>query len=91
MTITTDHAASSYGMPVILGDDGQPLDFAPGIQSVRKRLGLTTAELAARLIHPRTGAAISSRTVENWEQGRNLPDAAILHQLGRLLGAGERG
>lgn len=37
-TITTNHAASSYGQPVVVLDDGQPLDamtwYALGYQVV---------------------------------------------------------
>ena len=86
MTITTDHAASSYGQPVILDDDGNPMDYAAGIQAIRRRLGRNTAELASLIINPRTGEPVSARTVENWEQGRRTPDSAVLHQLGTLLG-----
>lgn len=88
MKITTDHAASSYGQPVILDDDGNPLDPGPGVRAVRRRLGLSTADLASKLVNPRSGEPVSPRSVENWEQGRNLPDSAILHQLGKLLGRG---
>lgn len=40
MRITTDHAASSYGIPVVLDDDGNPLDQGPGVRAaVRVCLG----------------------------------------------------
>lgn len=78
MTITTDHAASSYGVPVILDADGHPLDYAPGLQAVRRHLGLSTAELGA-------ACGRSSRTVENWEQGRTLPPTEALYVLAALL------
>lgn len=73
MTITTSHPASSYGLPVILTDGGEPLDYADGIRAIRDRLGWTTAEMASR-------AGVSPRTVEGWEQGR-LPSAAALLAL----------
>lgn len=77
MTVTTDHPSSSYGIPVILDDAGEVLDYAPGVKAVRARLGLTTAGLAEA-----TGR--SRRTVEGWEQGR-LPDAAALNVMASLL------
>lgn len=79
MKITTDHAASSYGFPVILDDAGGPLDYAPGVRAVRERLGLSRAELAA-------ACGASPRTVEDWEQGRRVPvPANVLNVLADLL------
>lgn len=77
MRVTIDHAASSYGQPVILGDDGRVMDYAPGIKAARARLGLTARELADKL-------GVSERTVNGWEGGR-MPDAAPLNMLGKLL------
>lgn len=78
MRITTDHAASSYGIPVILNDEGQVMDHAPGVQAVRRHLGLSTAELGA-------ACGKSRRTVEGWEQGRHMvPTAALLVMAGLL-------
>jgi ribosome-binding protein aMBF1 (putative translation factor) len=78
MTITTEHAASSYGIPVILGDEGDLLDYAPGVQAIRRRLGLSTAELAG-------ACGKSRRTVEDWEQGRYMVPAEALYVMAGLL------
>jgi len=77
MIVTIDHAASSYGVPVILGDDGQVLDYAPGIRSIRDKLGLTARQLGEL-------CGVSERTVNGWEQGR-MPETAALNMLGKLL------
>lgn len=78
MKITTDHAASSYGQPVILDDDGNLLDYGPGVREVRRRLGLSRPALGERL-----GA--SGRTVEGWEQGKDAVPARRLWMLKELL------
>lgn len=77
MRITTDHSASSYGQPVILDDNGQPMDYAPGVRAVRKKLDLTTAEFGERM-------GVSARTVEGWEQGR-IPNNTALLLMSTLL------
>lgn len=79
MKITTDHAASSYGQPVILDNAGDVLDYATGIKAVRKALGMSTTEF---------GQAVgkSRRAVEDWEQGRHMPPASALFVLSGLLG-----
>lgn len=79
MRVTIDHAASNYGVPVILDDEGQVMDYAPGIKAARAKLGLTAAQLAERL-------GVSERTVNGWEQGR-MPEVAGLNMLGKLLRA----
>ncbi len=79
MRITIDHAASSYGVPVILSDDGQLLDYAPGIRAAREKLGLTARKLGEL-------CGVSERTVNGWEQGR-MPETAALNMLGKLLRA----
>ena len=78
MTITTDHPASSYGIPVILDDSGNPMNYAAGIKAVRKRLKLSRAQLAA-LVNS------SPRTVERWEQGLNPAPTNALNVLADLL------
>lgn len=77
ITITIDHAASSYGVPVILDDAGNVIDYAVGIKSARAKLDLTAAELAEKL-------GVSERTVNGWEIGR-MPTTAALNMLGKLL------
>jgi ribosome-binding protein aMBF1 (putative translation factor) len=77
MKITCNHSSSSYGVPVIIADDGAVMDYAPGIKSVRAKLGFSTQDLAER-------CNVSRRTVEGWEQGR-MPDAAALNVMAQLL------
>ena len=77
MTITTQHPASSYGMPVILDDDGQVMDYPSGIRAWRQKLGHSTQDLANL-------CNVSRRTVEGWEQGRT-PNAAALNVMRDLL------
>jgi DNA-binding transcriptional regulator YiaG len=78
MCITTEHSSSSYGIPVILDDSGEPMDYAPGVRAIRGRLGLSTAGLAS-------ACGKSRRTVEDWEQGRYMVPAAALLVMARLL------
>lgn len=77
MKITWNHSSSSYGVPVILGDDGDVMDYSPGIKAVRAKLGLSTQDLAEK-------CNVSRRTVEGWEQGRR-PDTAALNVMAQLL------
>lgn len=77
MVITTNHSSSSYGVPVILADDGGVMDYAPGIKAIRDKAGLTTQSLADL-------CGVSRRTVEGWEQGR-MPTAAALNVMASLV------
>jgi len=79
MRCTTDHPASSYGIPVILDDGGQVMDYAPGVKAARAKLGLTARQLGEL-------CGVSERTVNGWEQGR-MPETAALNMLGKLLRA----
>jgi predicted transcriptional regulator len=77
MRVTIDHPSSSYGIPVILADGGELMDYAPGIKAIREKLSLSTQNLA-------DACNVSRRTVEGWEQGR-MPAAAALNVMGALL------
>lgn len=77
MQVTTNHGSSSYGVPVILADDGSVMDYAPGIKAVRATLNLSTDALAE-------ACGVSRRTVEGWEMGR-MPTAAALNVMAQLL------
>lgn len=70
MRITCKHPQSSYGIPVILADDGGVMDYAPGIRAIRRAKAWSVAEMAAV-------CGVSPRTVEGWEQGRPVPAAAL--------------
>jgi DNA-binding XRE family transcriptional regulator len=78
VTITTDHPSSNYGIPVILNDAGDPMDYAPGVKAVRARLGLSTTQLAEM-------CGKSRRTVEDWEQNRRNVPAEALNVMAMLL------
>lgn len=46
------------------------MTFAEELRTARQRAGISTTALAERL-------QVSRRTVENWEQGRNVPGSLI--------------
>lgn len=48
------------------------------IQSSRKELGLTQAEMAERL-------GVSPQSVSNWERGESIPDVSLLPDLACML------
>lgn len=77
MKLTTDHSSSSYGVPVFLDGEGNPMDYAPALQQLRKEKGWSTADLAIQV-------GVSARTVEGWEQGR-LPSNSALIILSKLI------
>lgn len=77
MRLTTDHATSSYGVPVFVDDDNQILDYADGFRRVRHLKGWSTSDLAEQL-------GVSARTVEGWEQGR-MPSKPALIILSKLI------
>ncbi len=70
MKITIQHPASSFGVPVILDDSGNPLDYSDGLRRCRYRLKMSTVELGRHF-------GCSGRTVEGYEQGRIIPVAAL--------------
>ena len=82
MTITTEHPASSYGVPVILADDGTIIDTGTGIRAVRESLNLSRDQFAAAL-------RISKRTVEAWEYGRAQPAGKRIWQIKEMVEARE--
>lgn len=73
MRVTTNHPCSSYGQPVILDDNCQVMDYAPGIKAIRKKAGMTTQQFADEI-------GVSRRTVEGWESGR-MPSTLALRAL----------
>ena len=94
MTITTDHSASSYGIPVILDAVGRPMDCAPGVRAAREQLGLTQEGFAAALQASLGVTAddagdghtgVSVWAVRKWEQGHRLPGARALYAMADLL------
>jgi len=82
MKITINHPSSSYGMPVILDDTGQPMDYADGVREIRARYKLNTQQFGVI-------CGVSGRTVEGWEQGRP-PSAQALLSIAQLINKPKR-
>jgi hypothetical protein len=78
MKITTKHASSSYGLPVILDDSGRVMDYVPGLKAVAQKLGLAGARDIATL------CGVSINTVYGWQAGKPIA-AAPLNALGDAL------
>lgn len=77
MKLTTNHSASSYGVPVFLDGDGNPMDYAPALRQLRKDKGWSVAYVAGL-------CGVSKRTAEGWEQGR-LPSNSALIALSQFI------
>ena len=52
----------------------QALEFARRVREIRQGLGLSQSEFAQRF-------GLSLRSLQEWEQARRLPDAAVLTYL----------
>lgn len=50
-----------------------------GLKAMRRRAGITVAQLAERL-------SVTRATIYFWEQGRYLPNAGLLPELAEILG-----
>lgn len=82
MKITCHHPASSYGIPVILSDGGDVLDYAEGLREVLTRLNWSRSDFASCCGYK------SARSVEKFFQGV-VPTAATLNLLGVYLADSE--
>jgi DNA-binding XRE family transcriptional regulator len=69
--LTTDHPASSYGIPIFVDDLNNPLGYGEGVRLIRKAHGLTAGQFGAAI-------GVSRRTVEHWEQGRMPATESLL-------------
>ena len=80
MQITTRHARSSYGIPVILDDRGRVVDYHAGIRLVMERLGWDRATLAAK-------CNVSVPTVNGWlaAGAPRMPEVRCLNVLADAL------
>ncbi len=76
MRITCNHSQSSYGIPVILSDGGDVMDYGPGLTAAIAKLGWSWADLATFWGYS------SPRGVERYRQGVMVPPAAHLNMLG---------
>ena len=77
LKLTTNHALSSYKIPVFVDGDNNILDYSKGIKKLRKFKRWSTRELADNL-------GYSPRTIEGWEQGR-IPPLVALKLLQTIL------
>lgn len=75
MRITCNHPSSSYGVPVILEDDGSVMDYAPGITAVLDRIGWDRQTAAVESGYK------SARSIEKFWQGAQ-PSARFLNRIG---------
>lgn len=90
MKISTEFNTSPAHLPLIIDDDGQPMEYADGqpmeyadgIKAIRAKLELSTEQLGA-------ACGVSRRTVEGWEQGRT-PSLPALRLLNFLLAPVQR-
>ncbi len=55
-----------------------PVQIGQYIQSSRRELGMTQAEMGARL-------NVSAQSVSNWERGESIPDVSLLLDLAVML------
>lgn len=74
MEITCLHPASSYGISVIVADDGSVMDYAPGLTRVLQRIGWTRQQAAIESGYK------SARSIEKFWQG-TPPSAQLLNRL----------
>ena len=75
MRTTCNHPQSSYGIPVILADDGSVMDYGPGLTAALAKIGWSRADFAAHCGYS------TARSVEKFWQGV-VPPAATLNMLG---------
>jgi len=78
MRITCNHSQSSYGIPVILTDSGEVMDYGPGLTAALQKLGWSRADLATHCGYS------GPRSVEKFWQGV-VPPATTLNMLGVAL------
>lgn len=79
-TVTTQHSASSYGIPVVLDDLGRLMDPATGVRACLAALGWTQPAFAER-------CGVSIKAVEKWLATGIVP-ANALNVLRDAMGTG---
>lgn len=70
MKITCNHPASSYGIPVVLDDNGEPMEPVEGVLAAIKKLGWSRHELATRCGYS------NPRSIETVLTVRKVPPSA---------------
>jgi hypothetical protein len=75
MKITCNHSQSSYGIPVILSDGGEVMDYGPGLTAALQKLGWSRADFAVHCGYS------GPRSVEKFWQGV-VPPSSTLNMLG---------
>jgi DNA-binding XRE family transcriptional regulator len=78
MKLTTEHSRSSYGMPIFHDDEGNVMEYYDGLKKLRKLKSWSRKDLADI-------CGVSPRTIQNWEQGRNMPSKPALLLLQKYL------
>ena len=74
MRITCHHYKSTNGVPVILDDNGEVMEYSAGLSATLKKIGWSRADFAKRLGYK------SKRSVEKFWQG-TTPPAHVLNIL----------
>ena len=75
--VTTDHATSSYGIPVFVDLNNNSMDYVDGFIALRDWWGIDDVANAA---------GVSSRTAEGWCSGRMPGTDALLMLMHSFLG-----
>lgn len=78
MLITTDHPASSNGLPVILDDEGNLLIYDEGLRRARSMLGWSQTRLASE-------SGVSLGSIRSYERSTRIPGNATLYTLMKAL------
>lgn len=78
--LSTESSSSSYGIPVFIDSEGNPMNYTTGIRAMMSEHKLTQRALA-RILH------CSPRTVEDWRSGRRMPSNQALLIMAQWLDA----
>jgi len=79
MKITCNHRSSLLGVPVILDDSGQVMEYSEGLEEVMYRLRWSRSELAV------LSGYKSARSIHPFFQGLKVPSAQLLNVLAVAL------
>ena len=76
--LMTNHATSSYGVPVFVDSKNNVIDYNDGIKILRHGGRMNTDQFGELV-------GVSGRTVESWEQGLRLPSKSVLLLMQKLF------